>query len=266
MPKESSLQFIRESLGRLRQPVRVVLFTSDAEHESCADARETARAIKAASAKVALEQYDIAMDRDKSEEYGVRRVPCFVVQAQDGRAIRFSGSLEGVSLLLLLEAVRSIDEGRAWFPERIGATLGLLGQRVPVLVLLENDCTLCRPVAETAIGLALTSGLVAAEIAVADEFPELLKQYQVRILPFTVFGPRLTLEGHASESELLEMLFAAERRKEAGMDSRCIVCGQPSPSMICEPCKTRIQAEALNHKRQDEKFMERGSGGAQRHG
>lgn len=261
MLKDHSQQLIRESLSRMKQPVRIVLFTSDGESELCPDAVETARALKAASAKVSLELYDITMDRDKSEEHGVKRAPTFVVQARDGRSVRFSGTLEGVSLLLLLDAVRSIDGGRAWFPEGIGGTLRLLSQEVPVLVLLENDCSLCRPVAETAVGLALTSTMVATEIIVADDFPELLSRHKVKILPFTVFGPRLTLEGHASESEFLEMLFTAERRKEAGMDSRCIVCGKPSASQICDPCKTRIQAEAVNHKRQEEKFIDRGSTG-----
>ena len=259
MLKESTYQIIRDSLGPLKQLVRVVLFTSDSGCDLCPDALETARALKAASAKVALESYDLTMDRDKSEEYGVKRVPTFVVQAHDGRAVRFSGTLEGVSLLLLLDAVHSIASGRAWFPEKIGGTLKLLGQKVPVLVLLENDCTLCKPVAETAVGLALSSKMVAAEIVVPDDYPQLLSQHKVKILPFTIFGPRLTLEGHASESEFLEMLFKAEGQKAAGLDSRCVVCGQPSPAMICDSCKTKIQAEAVDHKRKDEKFAGRGS-------
>ena len=259
MLKESTMQIIRDSLGPLKHLVRVVLFTSDSGCDLCPEAVETARALKAASAKIVLETYDITMDRDKSQEYGVKRVPAFVVQAQDGRAVRFSGTLEGVSLLLLLEAVHSAAEGRAWFPDKINGTLKLLGQKVPVLVLLENDCTLCKPVAETAVGLALTSRMVAAEIVVADDFPELLSQHKVKVLPYTIFGPRLTLEGHASESEFLEMLFRAEGQKAAGLDSRCVVCGQPSPAMICDSCKTKIQAEALEHKRKDEKFAGRGS-------
>lgn len=259
MLKESTKQIIRGSLGQLKQPVRLVLFTSDTGCDACPDALLAARAIKAASTRIALETYDVVMDRDKSEEYGVKLVPTFVVQSKDGRAVRFSGTLEGVSLLLLLDAVVGIAGGREWFPDKIGSTLKKLSQTVPVQVLLENDCALCRPVAETAVGLAMTSKWVSTEIIVADDYPELLSKLKVKILPFTVFGRRFSLEGHVSESSFLEMLFSAEGQTAAGLDVRCMVCGQPSNEHICGSCKTKIQAEAVNHKRKDEKLSERGS-------
>jgi hypothetical protein len=267
MLKESTQQIIRDSLAQLKQPVRLVLFTSDVGCDICPDALLTARAMKAASARIALETYDITMDRDKSAQYDVKRVPTFVVQAQDGRMIKFSGTLEGVSLLLLLDAVHSIAGARPWFPEKIRSTLKMLSQKIPVQVLLENDCTLCKPVAETAVGLALTNKHVSTEIIVADDYPEVLSALKVKILPFTVFGKQLTLEGHASESSFLEMIFKAEGQKAAGLDVRCIVCGQPSPELVCNSCKTKIQAEAADHKRKDERFSDRGSAmGPHNHG
>lgn len=267
MLKESTQQIIRDSLGQLRQPVRLVLFTSDTACDLCPDALDTARAMKAASTRIALETYDITMDRDKSEEYGVKRVPTFVVQAQDGRIVKFCGTLEGVSLLLLLDAVTGIANGETPFPDKIGSTVKLLSQTVPVQVLLENDCTLCKPVADTAVGLALTSKMVSTEIIVADDYPEILAKHGVKILPFTLFGPRLSLEGHVNESSFLEMLFKAEGQKAAGLGARCVVCSQPSPDLICSSCKTKIQAEAVGHKRKDEKVQERGSAmGSHNHG
>ena len=267
MPKESILQIIRESLGQLKQPVRLVLFTSDRGCDLCPDALDTARAMKAATPRIALETYDITMDRDKSEEYGVKRVPTLVVQAQDGRTVKFCGTLEGVSLLLLLDAVATIANGEMRFPDKIGSTVKLLSETVPVQVLLENDCTLCKPVADTAVGLALTSKMVSTEIVVADDYPELLSKLKVKILPFTLFGPRLSLEGHVNESSFLEMLFKAEGQKAAGLGARCVVCGQLSPDLICGSCKTKIQAEAVDHKRKDEKVQERGSAmGPHNHG
>ena len=108
MLKENTHQIIRESLGQLSQPVKLVLFTSDTNCDSCPDAIAVARAIKAASAKVGLEMYDITMDRDKSGEYGVKRVPSFVVEGQDGKKVTFSGSPEGITLIMLLDALACI--------------------------------------------------------------------------------------------------------------------------------------------------------------
>lgn len=258
MLKESTLQIIRESLTNINQPVRLVVMTGEKGCEICPETVEIARAIKAAAPKVALEIYDFTMDRDKSEEYGIRRIPSVVVESQDGRAVTFSGSLEDISLILLLDVIASIAAGRAWFSDRISGTLKLLTNEVPVQVLLENDCSLCRPVAETAIGLALANKLVSTEIIVADDYPDLLAKHRIKILPYTLFGPKLHLEGHVTESTFLEMIFKAEGEKGVS-DKRCIVCGLASADLICHNCKTKIQAEAVNHKRKDEKVQERGS-------
>jgi hypothetical protein len=259
MLKDSTLQIIRESLGQLSQPVKLILFTSDTNCDSCPDAIAIARAIKAASPKIGLEMYDITMDRDKSGEYGVKRVPSFVVEGQDGKQVTFSGSLEGITLIMLLDALACIGTCRIVFPEKIVRTLDLLKNDVPIQVLLENDCSLCQPVAETAIGLALTNKRVATEIVVADDYPELLSKLRVKILPYTLFSPRLHLEGHVNESMFLEMLFQAEGQRASASDKRCVVCGSQSPDLICTNCRTKIQAEAVGHKRKDEKLHDKGT-------
>jgi len=134
----------------------------------------------------------------------------------------------------------------------------MIQREVAVQVLIENDCNLCRPVAETAIGLALSSRFVSTEIIMADEFPELLAKHRIKVLPYTIFGPKLHLEGHVTESMFLEMLFHAEG-KGGESDRRCAVCGGPSPDVICSSCRTKIQAEAVDHKRKGEHLHERGS-------
>jgi len=258
MLKESTQQIIRESLTNIVQPVRLVVMTGEKGCDICPETVEIARAIKAAAPKVSLEIYDFTMDRDKSEEYGIMRIPSFVVEAQDGRAVTFSGSLEGISLVLLLDVIASIAVGKAWFPDKISSTLKLLVNEVSVQVLLENDCSLCRPVAETAIGLALANKLVSTEITVADDYPEFLAKHKIKILPYTLFGPKLHLEGHVTESTFLEMIFKAEGEKGIA-DKRCIVCGHTSPDLICQSCKTKIQAEAVTHKRKDERLHDTGT-------
>jgi len=257
MVKDSTLQIIKNSLAELKAPVRLVLFTSDRGCDACPDAVATAQAIKAAAPKIALESYDLTMDRDKTEEYAIKRVPSLVVQSTVGRSVTFSGAVEGISLLMLLDAINGVASNRKWFPDRIASTLTLLRREVLVQVFLESDCTLCKPVAETAMGLALTNRLVNAELIAADDFPDMLAKHRIKILPFILFGTTLSHEGHASESEFLEMLFQAQA-KAGTPEKRCVICGQPSSDMICSSCKTKIQAEAVNHKSKDEHMPERG--------
>jgi hypothetical protein len=87
---------------------------------------------------------------------------------------------------------------------------------------------------------------------VASSFPELIKRYGIKTLPKTIFGENLHMDGHVMESEFLEMIFQAEGLK-TGPEKKCLVCGTSSPDIICQNCKTRIQAEALEHKIKSEK-------------
>ncbi len=255
MISEGSLEIINKSSGQLKQPVRLVLFTTDTGSSACQDAIDLARSIKAHMSKLSLEAYDMVMDRDKSEQYGIKRVPAMVVQDGEGRAVTFYGVLEDVFLGILMDTIQSLADTKVWFPADIRRALNHLAHDVKIRVFVESDCPLCRPVAETAIGLALESSFIDADIIIASDFPELIKKHKITKLPMTVFGENIQMGGHVTESEFLELIFKAEGIKPE-LDRRCLVCGNPSPDIICMNCKTRIQAEAIDHKTRIEKGLQ----------
>ncbi|OGW36615.1 MAG: hypothetical protein A2010_03325 [Nitrospirae bacterium GWD2_57_9] len=255
MIDENLIDQMQNSLSRMKNPVRLILFTRDMGCEACPDALKLARSVKAKAPKIALEVYDQVMDRDKAEQYGVERVPTLVVQGGNGRLIRFSGLVEDVFLKILLETILSASEGKIWFPENIRRTLGHLEKDVPIQVFVETDCAQCRPVAETAIGLAFESDLISADVVIASSFPDLIRKHSIKTLPKTIFGANLHMDGHVTEGQFLEMIFEAEGL-QTGPDRRCLVCGNPSPEIICSTCKTKIQAEAVDHKRKGEKLRQ----------
>ena len=252
MLSEAVLSAIGTMPAALARPVRLILFTSDTGCEACPDMRELALAIKKRSGKVALETYDILMDRDKSEQYGVRHAPALVVQGGGGQAVTFYGLIEDMVLDVLLSAIRAVSDSRVWFPDNIRRTLKHLTRDVSIRVFVESDCIQCRPVAETAVGLGLESSLVSASVIVASSFPDLIKRYGIKTLPKTIFRENLHMDGHVTESEFLEMIFQSEGVK-AGPEKKCLICGTSSPDIICQNCKTRIQAEAVDHKIKSEK-------------
>jgi alkyl hydroperoxide reductase subunit AhpF len=252
MSKQNIAQHLA-ALGPLIDPVRLVVFASDAGCAGCPEVVALGRTIRAQSPKIALEIYDIAMDRDKTERYGVKRAPSIVVEDGGGRAVTFSGRVDDVFLEVLLATITALSRGTVWFPENIRTTLKLLEREVHIQVFIENVCEQCRPVAETAIGLALESPLIYTDIIVADDFPDLKVKYRITGLPKTVFGANLHMDGHVSESQFLEMIFQAEGLR-TGASKRCLICGNASADMICTSCKTKIQAEAIDHKHRDEKL------------
>jgi thiol-disulfide isomerase/thioredoxin len=255
MIAERSLEIIKTSTSRLNKPVRLVLFTSDTGCATCPEMTALAKAIKAHFDKIALESYDLVMDRDKSHQYGIERAPAIVLQGVDGETATFYGLIEDVFLKILLDTVQSLSSTKVWFPEDVRRVLKHLDHDVKIQVFVESDCPLCRPVAETAIGLALESRYVYADIIVADNYPELIKKHKIKKLPMTIFGQNLQMEGHVTESEFLQMIFDAEGIKQ-GKDRRCLVCSKPSPDIICSNCEIRIQAEAVDHKTRTEKGLQ----------
>lgn len=252
MVSDRSTAIIQNSSGTLKNPVRVVLFTAEVGCAACPDMSELVRAIKARFAKVALETYDVTMDRDKSEQYGITGAPAVVIQAGDGPSVAFYGMIEDVFLEVLINSLTHLSDTKAWFTDDVRKTLKHLEHDVNIRVFVESDCALCRPVAETAICLAFESAFIHTDIIIASDFPELIRKYDMKTLPRTIFGENLFMDGHVTESEFLEMIFEAEGVKP-GPHRRCLVCGNESPDIICQNCKTRIQAEAINHKLKSEK-------------
>jgi alkyl hydroperoxide reductase subunit AhpF len=253
MLSERTITAIGNMPEKLKRPVRLVLFTSDTGCAACPDMSELARAIKKRCNKIALETYDVVMDRDKSTLYGVKRAPALVVQGGDGEAVTFYGMVEDLFLEVFMSTIMAIAESKVWFPENVRRVLKHLENDVVIQVFVESDCAQCRPVAETAIGLALQNTLINASIIIASDFPDLIRHFGISKLPRTVFGENLYMDGHVTESEFLEMVFKAEGLK-TGPEKKCLVCGKSSPDNICSNCKIRIQAEAVEHKFKGEKL------------
>ncbi len=240
---------------RMNKPVRLVLFTSDTGCPACPDMIELARAIKDRFDRIALETYDLVMDRDKTEQYGVNFAPALVVQGGDGQAVTFYGMIQDILLDDLLSTIIAVSNARVWFPDNVRRALAHLVHDVSIRVFVESDCLKCKPVTETAIGLGLESKLISASIVVASDFPELVKRYHVSELPKTIFGENLHMDGHVTEDVFLEMIFQAEGLKP-GPERKCLVCGTSSPDVICTNCKAKIQAEAVSHKLKTERLKQ----------
>jgi thiol-disulfide isomerase/thioredoxin len=193
------------------------------------------------------------MDRDKANLYNIKLTPTIVVQGGQGEWISFSGYVEDRLLDVLLLTVAAISEDKVWFPDDIRRALRHLSRDVIIRVFMESGCAHCLPVAETAIGLALTSSLVAVDIIDASDYPDLVKKFGITELPTTIFGENLQMKGHVTEGQFVEMVFQTEGIK-TGPDKRCLICGKPTPDVICGSCKTRIEAEAKEHKLKSEKM------------
>jgi len=247
MLSDQSISAVERAAGPLNNPVRLILFTSDVGCMTCDDMQELGQLIKRNMDKVALEIYDVVMDRDKSQLYGVRHVPTLVIEGRHGSYVAIQGLVKGVWLQLVLETIQAVSKGKRWFPDDVVHALSHLSTDVTIRAFVEEECGQCVQTAKTCMGLALENALIRTDVVIAAYFPELKQKLHVMALPEIVLGNNLRLEGHAAGSEIIETLFQAEGIKP-GPDKRCLICGQSAEDLICTNCKTKVQAEAFEHK------------------
>ena len=102
---------LREGFAEMTRPVRLVFFTQTLGCETCLMTRQILDELPPLSDKIAVDEVNLILDREKAAEYGVDRVPAIAVasvgengETQDSR-IRFVGTPAGYEFISLVQAV-----------------------------------------------------------------------------------------------------------------------------------------------------------------
>jgi alkyl hydroperoxide reductase subunit AhpF len=99
MPKllnESVEKQIREVFAGLKEPVRLIFFSSEENCEYCTETQQLAGEVVALSDKLSLECHDIHAEAALASQYHVEHTPALVLAARDGdqvidRGVRLLG-------------------------------------------------------------------------------------------------------------------------------------------------------------------------------
>ena len=102
---------LRESFDEMTSPVRVLFFTQTFDCEPCAQTREILNELPPLSDKIAVEEVNFILEKEKAAQYGIERVPALALlradaagQAHDTR-IRFLGTPAGYEFVSLVQAL-----------------------------------------------------------------------------------------------------------------------------------------------------------------
>jgi alkyl hydroperoxide reductase subunit AhpF len=91
--------------------VRVLFFTQTLDCEPCVQTRKILDELPALSDKIAVEEVNFVLEKDKAAQYGIDRVPALALLTQDasGEArdtrIRFLGTPAGYEFVSLVQAL-----------------------------------------------------------------------------------------------------------------------------------------------------------------
>src|SRR4051794_3947183 len=107
----SDQEKLRESFAEMSSSVRVLFFTQTLDCETCLETRQILDELPALSDKIAIEEVNFILDKDKAAQYGIDRVPALALLKQDNdeppndTRIRFVGSPGGYEFVALVQAV-----------------------------------------------------------------------------------------------------------------------------------------------------------------
>ena len=130
MLKDKDRKLIQEWFQKLRDPVRLVLFTQQNECEYCQETRDLAEEIASLSEKVSVEVYDFVADEAVAKEYAIDKIPAIAIVGTKDYGVRYYGFPGGYEFTSLVEDIIAVSNGEHGLAE---ATLKQLAElTVPV--------------------------------------------------------------------------------------------------------------------------------------
>lgn len=101
---------IKKRLEEVQNDVKLILFTQSLDCESCPETETLLRELSALSDKLKFEVLNPQLDRDKSEQYKITRVPTLILEGDRDYGIRFMGMPGGYEFASLLEDIISVGK------------------------------------------------------------------------------------------------------------------------------------------------------------
>jgi alkyl hydroperoxide reductase subunit AhpF len=102
---------VREALGELPKPVRLVMFTQEFECQFCRETRQLVEEIASTHEQVTAEIRNFVVDQEEAEAYGIDKIPAIAVVGEKDYGIRLYGIPSGYEFSSLVESIRLVSTG-----------------------------------------------------------------------------------------------------------------------------------------------------------
>jgi alkyl hydroperoxide reductase subunit AhpF len=102
---------LREAFTEMTRSVRLLFFTQTLDCETCPQTRQILDELPALSERIAVEEVNFVLEKEKARQYGIDRVPAIAIVGQDeadqprDSRIRFLGTPAGYEFISLVQAI-----------------------------------------------------------------------------------------------------------------------------------------------------------------
>jgi alkyl hydroperoxide reductase subunit AhpF len=131
---------VKELLGTLPRPVRLILFTQTFGCETCADAHRLLKELADVSPQLLVEECNLVLDKARAAAFGVERAPTTVVVAIDAEGnerdygVRFVGLTAGYEFSSLIDAIVLVSSGESQLTDESRALLAAVQEPITIQV------------------------------------------------------------------------------------------------------------------------------------
>lgn len=209
---------LKKVLIRLKNDVRIVLFTQELECQYCRETRQLLQELSGVSEKLSLEVKNLVIDKEEADKFAVEKIPGIVLLDAEGKdyGIRYYGIPSGYEFSSLLEGILLLGTGEHGFSEQVVDQIRSIKDPVHLQVFVTPTCPYCPQAVVTAHKLSYLNENIKADMIEATEFPHLSNKYNVRGVPRTIINEEDFLEGAAPEQIVIEKIINNLQKVKVG--------------------------------------------------
>jgi len=211
-------QTVQTHLAGLTHDVTLLFFTQTiGAPETVAIARQVVEEVASLSDRVSVEEVNLVLDREKSAQFGIDRIPAIVL-LRDGAdtRMRFLGAPAGYEFSSLVESILlagTDDSGLTDESKRVIAEKAT--EPLDIKVFVTPTCPHCPRAVTLAHRMAVESPNISATCVEASEFHDLSRQYRVTGVPKTVSSGGAEILGALPEEQFV--VGVLERQSDSGL-------------------------------------------------
>ena len=125
---------LEAALATIATPVTLVFFTQTFGCETCVLARQVVDRVASLSDQISVEEFNLVLDKDQVETYGIQRAPAIAVVGDADTGIRFYGVPEGHELVSLVESILLVASGDSELSDDSRAAIAAVEQPIDIQV------------------------------------------------------------------------------------------------------------------------------------
>lgn len=201
---------LRSIFSELKNNLRIVLFTSEENCETCGDTLELITEISALSDKITLTTYDLKKDAAEAAKYDVTLSPSFVLLDKDDqyKGVKFNGIPAGHEINSFISALLEMSGAESEVPQNLVERIAKIDKPVNIKVFVTLSCPHCPGAVQKAHKLAMMNKNIVGEMIEAQTFYELSEKFNVSGVPKIIINDELELVGNQPIERFLEQIEA----------------------------------------------------------